>query len=612
MYPYPHGQQQQQPPLPARPDAGGRRTSDHTGVSRPGGAGAYPEPYVAFPAASGPPSGPYQPPYPASSSVASPYGSPAGGQYGLPAGSSAGYGAQPTNYSLPQTGSASSSHSSLLYSNYPQSHNQQQPSRTSGPSTPSASAYSSQHLPAIPPKGDHDLRSTEELSRLEAKLHQERAERRRLEERELERVTAMSALEDQLRSLRVEHENSLVDKSVEVESKLEHEREEKRRLMNQLGKKAQLESQLDYELKKSRDLQNNLEAEIAKRTRIEAEKKRMEDTLHFESRNKKELEAKVSALQEQIDTLSSTDAARRAEEEKQALTRQIQELEGVVREYENRKAEAAKAIQLRTLENEGLKRQLDETRAAINQEKLQADRLRGELEAKVQEVKGLIDRLNHDHYAQNENLNRLHDLQTRYEPLPPPIGDESVYLRPPPTQPLPIPRGVDHELWKLFVMVDPYQLQAINAVQLRDIINHGPWPPLEYSTVRILHKIYDRAGNRFKFDDFASLWDMISEWVKVFRANDHHTDEAEFGHIERSDLRKVLKSCGVSSSETFLTALLTQGYQTERPLGWDDFMRCAARIKLMQNCFIEVDKDHDQYITLRYDQFLVMVVDSST
>ncbi|KAJ3144838.1 Programmed cell death protein 6 [Geranomyces variabilis] len=607
MFPHPHGHQQQQPPLPARPDAGGRRTSAQTQ-----GGGGYPEPYVAFPAASGPPSGPYQPPYPAASSPASAYGSPAGGQYGAPAGSAAPYGAQSAY--PPHPSSTSSSHSSLLYGNYPHSQSQQPPIRTSGPPTPSASTYGSHHqLPPVPAKGgsDLDLRNTEELSRLEAKLQQERTERRRLEERELERVTAMSALEDQLRSLRFDHEHTVIEKSVEIESKLEHEREEKRRLMEQLGKKAQLESQLDYELQKSRDLQSRLEAEIGIRTRAEADKKRMEDTLFYENRGKQELEAKVAALQQQVDALSSTDAARQAEQEKQTLTSRIQELEGVIREYEHRKGDAAKAMESRTSENASLQRQLDEARVVLNQEKIQADRLRGDLEAKVQEVKGLIDRLNHDHYTQTENLNRLHDLQMRYEPLPPPIGDESVYLRPAPTQPLPIPRGVDHELWKLFVMVDPYQLQAINAVQLRDIINHGPWPPLEYSTVRILHKIYDRVGNRFKFDDFASLWDTISEWVKVFRANDHHTDDAEFGHIERADLRKVLKACGVSSSETFLTALLTQGHQTERPLGWDDFMRCAARIKLMQNCFVEVDKDHDQYITLRYDQFLVMVVDST-
>ncbi|KAI8815807.1 uncharacterized protein EV422DRAFT_501999 [Fimicolochytrium jonesii] len=195
--------------------------------------------------------------------------------------------------------------------------------------------------------------------------------------------------------------------------------------------------------------------------------------------------------------------------------------------------------------------------------------------------------------------------------MAPPVADEGVYKRPPPGQPLPIPKGVDLELWHLFTMVDPHQLKIINAVQLRDIINHGPWPPLEYQTVRILFNVYDRTGKNFKFEDFTALWDLVNEWVQVFRANDHHVDEAEFGHIDRQDLRKVLKACGIAASEKFLTSLVTKGYQEERALGWDDFMRCAAKVKLMQDAFRKIDMDKDNWITINYDQFLELVNNSS-
>ncbi|TPX56002.1 hypothetical protein PhCBS80983_g04866 [Powellomyces hirtus] len=564
MYPYTHPHQ---PPLPPRTD--GRRPSE----PRPAFPTAQPsyhhqpqqqnlaqQPYVAFPNAGSPgaTSAPYAP------------------HYGSAAGPAAPFTAQPT-YPTPTTTAAYSGGSP--HGSYP---SYQQPSAT-------GSQYSSAHSLASV-KSD----VSDHAKDLEAKLQRERDERRKLEEREFERVKSMSMLEDQLHSMKLDMRQTAerAGMAAEIESKLHHEQEEKRRLLERLGAAAQIESRLEHEIE---------------------ERRRLEQSLYMEKSEKQQLQEKISSL-------NNEESVRKEREEKQFLERRLADLELRLRdnqkaleESENRKMEATKNLDMKNIEISSLKRQLDQ--GVINQEKQKLDKMRADMEgilkAKDSEIAGLVDRLNRDAFDRNASAQQLRELQLRYEPPAPPIGDEALYHRAPPSQPLPIPKGVDHELWQLFVMVDPYQLRVVNAIQLRDIINHGPWPPLEYSTVRILHNVYDRTGKSFKFDDFAALWDLIHSWVDVFRANDHHTDEAEFGHVDRKDLRKVLKECGIAASERFLTALLTRGYRQERPLGWDDFMRCAATVKLMQDSFRKIDMDKDNWITINYDQFLDLVVNSS-
>ncbi|KAI9095594.1 hypothetical protein DFS34DRAFT_563857, partial [Phlyctochytrium arcticum] len=172
-----------------------------------------------------------------------------------------------------------------------------------------------------------------------------------------------------------------------------------------------------------------------------------------------------------------------------------------------------------------------------------------------------------------------------------------------PEKPLPIPKGVDHDLWQMYIRADPYQLKAINAVQLHEILMHnGLWPPLEFSTVQTLHSLYDRTGTSFSFDHFSALWELLTSWLVHFRASDNHQTEDEFGYIERSDLRAVLKKCGIAA--TRLLNLLFFLPLTERPLSWDDFVNLASKLKIVLDAFQKIDMDRDAWITISRDQFV--------
>ncbi|KAJ3023190.1 Programmed cell death protein 6 [Thoreauomyces humboldtii] len=547
---------QQQQPQPANTPPLPPRTHD---VRRPSYPQQAPQPYVAFPTAGG-----------SSHPLPSPYSHPA----------------------------------------YPHS-----PSSSTPQGHPGSYAQYQQHAPASPYASHPSASEKADFSRvqsnsnatadLERRLNLEREQRVQLEERELERVKNMSMLEGQLHSMKLnlDRTSEHAARYAEIESQLLHEQQEKRQLMDRLGAAAQTESRLEHEIE---------------------EKHRLEQILDAESRHRRELQDKVKLM-------TDDDTAKKAEADRLALQQRVTDLENKLQENQkalselaNTKLDLTKNLDVKTTEIASLKRRLDEGEINQNLDRMKADVERARAEtartrsgmdelarSKDIEIARLLEKINNEAYERSASVHELRELQMRYEPPAPPVGDESVYQRPPPSQPLPPPKGVDHELWGLFAHVDPYQLKAINAVQLRDILNHGPWPPLEYSTVRILYHVYDRTGKSFKFDDFSALWELINKWVQVFRSHDHHTDEAEFGHVDRSDLRKVLKECGIAASERFLTALQTQGNREELPLGWDDFMRCAARVKLMQDSFKKIDMDKDNWITINYDQCLDLVVNSS-
>ncbi|TPX61574.1 hypothetical protein SpCBS45565_g07241 [Spizellomyces sp. 'palustris'] len=443
---------------------------------------------------------------------------------------------------------------------------------------------------------------------IEKQLQQEREERRKLEDREVERIKSISLLENQLRSMTLDMDRTAERAGIvsQIESKLQFEQDEKRKLEDRLATTAQLESRLDHEQSERQRLEERLASYPA--TIAELERK-----IALEKADKKKLEERVASM-------AALEPLLKAEQdEKHRLEKRLPEVESQLRASQKAltdlgfaKADMERNIESKNREIASLKKQLDPQSMDEQRKKLEDARLELEqlVKAKDEEISTLIDNLNHEAYERTAVTNQLHLLQMRYEPHPPPVGDDSVYTRPPPTQPLAVPKGVDHELWQLFVMVDPYQLKAINAVQLRDILLHGPWPALEYSTVQILYAIYDRSGTGFKFEQFTALWDLIHEWLEVFREFDHHQNETEFGHVDRKDLRNVLKKCGIITSERSLTSLLTKGYQQEQPLGWDDFLRCAARLKIIMDTFQKIDMDKDNWITISRDQFMELVIGS--
>ncbi|KAJ3293317.1 Programmed cell death protein 6 [Borealophlyctis nickersoniae] len=404
------------------------------------------------------------------------------------------------------------------------------------------------------------------------------------------------------------------------ESQLQQEQREKQLLQARVAAIPQLEQRLQLEQEEKARLQQRLAtfpatvAELEHKLQLEQiEKKRLETSLagmaSMESLAKSDREAKAEAERKLAEVTSDLQASRLALSD---LGRTKAELENIIKSKDLEIAHVTERL------NNYIR---DE---ASGHARIQAEKgkLEQELAAKQMDIDKLSEQLMADTAALNGRLyeaemakaamaTQLREIQARYEPPPQDVGGPEVYNKPPPSQPLPMPKGVDPELWAWFQAVDPYQLKSINSAQLHDALLNGPWPPLSLSTCRSLHALFDRSGVSFKYEDFVKLFDLVCEWKSVFHAFDGHETETQFRYVERKDLKAALNKAGVRVSEKFLGVFLTKLRRQTQPIGWDDFVQYAARVKLVADAFKEHDRDNDSWATISYDQFMVLVVNAS-
>ncbi|KAJ3179958.1 Programmed cell death protein 6 [Gaertneriomyces sp. JEL0708] len=477
------------------------------------------------------------------------------------------------------------------------------------PPTP-ASGYASSHRPQQSYTGNQNSRDQfhsaqlASVADLERKLQEERDARRKLEEAELARVASISSLEEELRKMRLDS-NKTLDQSnrmAQMESRLQYEQAENAKLQERLAQSAILESRAQHDQVEKRRLEERLA--ILTSTVAELERK-----VELERESKERLE------QQQYSSVSATETSLQNErKEKEALARQLHEVEPKLAASQTALADLGRTKAELEMQIADLRRQLSREAKDEIQDKLRADlaHVSQQLQGKNAEIAALSDRLRRSMEEKTNILNQLHALRLRYEPPPPPVASNpAIYKSPPPTTPLIAPKGADHHLWELFTKVDPYQLEKINPAQLRDILNNGPWPALEYSTTLALHNLYDRSLRNFNFQNTTDLWDLLHDWVEIFREHDGHKVEAEFGYIPREQLREVLGKCGVHATDKYLSSVIVKHVGHERAVGWDEFVRLGARLKMVMDGFLQIDRDGDRWITVNYDQFLDVIMNST-
>ncbi|KAJ3017190.1 hypothetical protein HKX48_003671 [Thoreauomyces humboldtii] len=327
-----------------------------------------------------------------------------------------------------------------------------------------------------------------------------------------------------------------------------------------------------------------------------------------------------------------THRCRKLEERDRSRVTHIRLLEAEVQRV---RADASEATELmadvtRALEHKndviaGLEKQRDRGRARLAELEADNRRLNEEMrrmDALFQEKDDEIQRLVKSTEVQREQHvvvgTKLLEMQNRYEPPPLSVVDEQRAL---PTRALPIPKGADLQLWQLFVKVgtdssrlvgatqililfleqaDPYQSGTVDALQVCSILNHGPWPALDYPAARILCYSPDTTEKGIPFDSLVLIWDLLSKWIQVFLQ--HSTDQSTAERMPRRNLCKAMELCGVPSSEQVVANLLgqrfwNQGSRSTCRLPADcleDFVACAARVRLMQDGFDRIDMDQDR------------------
>ncbi|RKO87574.1 hypothetical protein BDK51DRAFT_41890 [Blyttiomyces helicus] len=198
------------------------------------------------------------------------------------------------------------------------------------------------------------------------------------------------------------------------------------------------------------------------------------------------LEAELSASKEAVIALGRTkaelDAALEAKTKEHALTSSKLASEIAARDSGNapllaeletlRAAQAAHEEAVAALkaehakETDALGERLVFETAALN-ERNQTD-ARELSEKSRAEIETLAARVAAENAEKQALAQALYRMQMEYERPPSPV----IFTGPPPTDPLPMPRGTDPELWAFYTSVDAYQLKVINSAQLTTAISH--------------------------------------------------------------------------------------------------------------------------------------------
>ncbi|KAJ3041683.1 hypothetical protein HK097_002199 [Rhizophlyctis rosea] len=498
------------------------------------------------------------------------------------------------------------------------------PNTYNPPPTPpvTTSTYHSSSTPASPPLTPGSTTSNATITTLEKALAKERKERAELEQREVERITSISLLEEKLRTMTIER-----SKVEERASTLVHAEEQLltvQREREQLKARANLVPQLETKLRLEQDEKQKLQQRLATYPAQVAE---FEHRLKLEQAEKQRLEMRLSTLQSlEFAIQSERDAKAAVERRLTDLDSELKASQQALLDLGRTKAELENTIRSKDLEISSLQDRITSFSADESSgfSKLNAEitALKASLDERDRELAGLGERLIAETAALNERLyveasekvalaGQVRELLVKYEPPPPLVGDEKLYERPPPTDPLPMPKGADPELWHYYTSVDPYHLKAINAAQLEAALNNGPWPPLSYPTAQALHTLYDRTFKSLSFDDFVKVYELVTKWKEVFHKFDGHEAETEFRFMDRKDMKAALKLGGVLVSTKFLENMWGRVRKSNSPIGWDDFVLYAAKIKLIADAFREKDMDKDNWVTISYDQFFDLITNCS-
>jgi len=176
------------------------------------------------------------------------------------------------------------------------------------------------------------------------------------------------------------------------------------------------------------------------------------------------------------------------------------------------------------------------------------------------------------------------------------------------------PAGSDTQLWQWFTAVDTDRSGSISVNELQAALVNGNWSHFDLDTVKMLMNMFDtdRSGT-IGFAEFSGLWKYISDWQGVFR----HFDRDRSGSIDGQELSEALRTFGYNLAPSLLVLIEqkyaagpTSGYGTSPGITFDRFVRACVTVKTLTEAFQRVDSDRDGWVTISYEEFMKIVLNS--
>ncbi|XP_065193305.1 sorcin-like [Sycon ciliatum] len=171
------------------------------------------------------------------------------------------------------------------------------------------------------------------------------------------------------------------------------------------------------------------------------------------------------------------------------------------------------------------------------------------------------------------------------------------------------PPGVDPTLWQWFQAVDADNSGEISATELQQALVNANWSHFNAETCRLMIGMFDkdRTGT-IDVQEFASLWKYVNEWKSCF----DRFDRDRSGNIDASELLQALTSFGYRLSMEFCKLCVRRYDRTSATtMKFDDFIQCCVTLQTLTEGFKQRDTQRNGNVTLSYEDFLLMVLDTT-
>lgn len=163
-------------------------------------------------------------------------------------------------------------------------------------------------------------------------------------------------------------------------------------------------------------------------------------------------------------------------------------------------------------------------------------------------------------------------------------------------------------LWQVFQRVDRDRSGAISAEELQAALSNGTWAPFNPETVRLMLGMFDRQNRgTINFDDFGALWKYVTDWQACFRSFDRDNS----GNIDANELKSALTNFGYRLNDATHHMLLRKFDRLGKgTIFFDDFIQCSIILHNLTSAFRQHDTNQTGVITIGYEQFLHLVMNS--
>lgn len=195
--------------------------------------------------------------------------------------------------------------------------------------------------------------------------------------------------------------------------------------------------------------------------------------------------------------------------------------------------------------------------------------------------------------------------QNQYQP----VYQQNYQPVPAPRTNVPPPAGISQELWDWFRSVDADNSGRITVDELQRALMNGNWSPFNEETCRLMVGMFDRdKTGTIDIYEFSTLWKYIQDWKRCFDSFDRDRS----GTIDVGELHQAFTTFGYRLSPEFCATVVRRFDRAGRNcIQFDDFIQSCVMLHHLTNSFRAKDVTQQGRVTLRYEEFLEMVIDTT-